>query len=60
MRSCSGNTVDWAGPEQKVSPTCLAAGVRRELDEQRFIRTIEYAIDRGCNFIDCANNYGHG
>ena len=42
----------------KVSPICLGAGVRGELDEQRFIRTIEYAIDQGCNFIDCANNYG--
>ena len=44
----------------KVSPICLGAGVRGELDEQRFIRTIEHAIDRGCNFIDCANNYGQG
>src|SRR6476660_528598 len=44
----------------KVSPICLGAGVRGPLDEQRFIRTIEHAIDRGCNFIDCANNYGKG
>src|SRR5215216_2627242 len=42
----------------KVSPICLGAGVRGQLDEERFIRTIEYAIDLGCNFIDCANNYG--
>jgi aryl-alcohol dehydrogenase-like predicted oxidoreductase len=38
----------------------LGAGVRGQLDEERFIRTIEYAIDLGCNFIDCANNYGAG
>jgi aryl-alcohol dehydrogenase-like predicted oxidoreductase len=44
----------------KVSPICLGAGVRGHLDEERFIRTIEHAIDLGCNFIDCANNYGHG
>jgi 1-deoxyxylulose-5-phosphate synthase len=44
----------------KVSPICLGAGVRGQLDEERFIRTIEYAIDLGCNFIDCANNYGVG
>jgi 1-deoxyxylulose-5-phosphate synthase len=44
----------------KVSPICLGAGVRGPLDEQRFIRTIEHAIDLGCNFIDCANNYGKG
>jgi aryl-alcohol dehydrogenase-like predicted oxidoreductase len=44
----------------KVAPICLGAGVRGELDEERFIRTIEYAIDLGCNFIDCANNYGKG
>jgi 1-deoxyxylulose-5-phosphate synthase len=44
----------------KVSPICLGAGVRGPLDEQRFIRTIERAIDLGCNFIDCANNYGQG
>src|SRR6185503_8910621 len=35
-------------------------GVRGPLDEGRFIRTIEHAIDQGCNFIDCANNYGVG
>jgi 1-deoxyxylulose-5-phosphate synthase len=44
----------------KVSPICLGGGVRGPLDEQRFIRTIEHAIDLGCNFIDCANNYGKG
>jgi len=44
----------------KVSPICLGAGVRGEVDKERFIRTIEHAIDLGCNFIDCANNYGKG
>jgi len=29
-------------------------------DETLFVRTIERAIDLGCNFIDCANNYGGG
>src|SRR6266511_4118022 len=33
----------------KVSPICLGAGVRGDLDEERFIRSIE-----------CANNYGRG
>jgi aryl-alcohol dehydrogenase (NADP+) len=44
----------------KVSPLCLGAGVRGELDAARFVRTIERAIDLGCNFIDCANGYGKG
>jgi 1-deoxyxylulose-5-phosphate synthase len=44
----------------KVSPICLGAGVRGLLDENRFLRTIAHAIDLGCNFIDCANNYGVG
>jgi len=44
----------------KVSPLCLGTGVRGELDEARLTRTIERAIDLGCNFLDCANNYGRG
>lgn len=44
----------------KVSPLCLGTGVRGELDAARLTRTIERAIDLGCNFIDCANNYGQG
>jgi aryl-alcohol dehydrogenase-like predicted oxidoreductase len=44
----------------KVSPLCLGTGVRGELDEARLTRTIERAIDLGCNFLDCANNYGQG
>ena len=44
----------------KVSSLCLGAGVRGALDPQRFRRTIAHTIDLGCNFIDCANNYGGG
>jgi aryl-alcohol dehydrogenase-like predicted oxidoreductase len=44
----------------KVASLCLGAGVRGELDATRFVRTIERAIDLGCNFIDCANGYGKG
>jgi aryl-alcohol dehydrogenase-like predicted oxidoreductase len=44
----------------KVAPLCLGAGVRGDLDVARFVRTIERAIDLGCNFIDCANGYGKG
>jgi aryl-alcohol dehydrogenase-like predicted oxidoreductase len=44
----------------KVSSLCLGAGVRGALDPERFRRTIAHAIDQGCNFIDCANNYGGG
>jgi aryl-alcohol dehydrogenase-like predicted oxidoreductase len=44
----------------KVSPLCLGTGVRGPLDEACLTRAIERAIDLGCNFIDCANNYGGG
>jgi aryl-alcohol dehydrogenase-like predicted oxidoreductase len=44
----------------KVSSLCLGAGVRGALDTERFRRTIDHAIDLGCTFIDCANNYGGG
>jgi aryl-alcohol dehydrogenase-like predicted oxidoreductase len=44
----------------KVAPLCLGAGVRGDLDAARFVRTIERAIELGCNFIDCANGYGKG
>lgn len=43
-----------------VSALCLGAGVRGALDPARFRWTIDHAIDRGCTFIDCANNYGGG
>ena len=44
----------------KVSRICFGAGVRGPLDEAQFVQAIERAIDLGCNFIDCANNYGKG
>jgi aryl-alcohol dehydrogenase-like predicted oxidoreductase len=44
----------------KVSPLCLGTGVRGEMDDVSLTRSIERAIDLGCNFIDCANNYGRG
>jgi 1-deoxyxylulose-5-phosphate synthase len=43
----------------KVSRICYGAGVRGELDEERFVRSLERAIELGCNFIDCGNTYGH-
>ncbi|MEX0761228.1 MAG: aldo/keto reductase [Dehalococcoidia bacterium] len=42
----------------KVSRICIGAGVRGQLDEDLFTKSIETAIDLGCNFIDCANVYG--
>lgn len=44
----------------KVSRLCFGAGIRGTLDEYSFARNIHQAIDMGCNFIDCANNYGRG
>jgi aryl-alcohol dehydrogenase-like predicted oxidoreductase len=44
----------------KVSRLCLGTGVRGTVDENRLTRAIHAAIDYGCNFIDCANNYGQG
>jgi aryl-alcohol dehydrogenase-like predicted oxidoreductase len=44
----------------KVSRLCFGAGVRGPLDEPSFIRSLERAIELGCNFIDCANGYGEG
>jgi aryl-alcohol dehydrogenase-like predicted oxidoreductase len=44
----------------KVSPLCLGVGIRGNLDETLFFNTIHRALDLGCNFIDCANNYGGG
>jgi len=44
----------------KVSRLCLGTGVRGEMDEASLTQAIERAIDLGCNFIDCANNYGYG
>ena len=44
----------------KVSPICLGTAFRANLDEAICIRTIERALDLGCNFIDTANYYGQG
>jgi aryl-alcohol dehydrogenase-like predicted oxidoreductase len=44
----------------KVSPLCLGTGVRGHLDAERLTQVVERAIDLGCNFLDCANNYGGG
>jgi 1-deoxyxylulose-5-phosphate synthase len=43
----------------KVSPICLGTAFRGSRnDEALCIRTIDRAIDLGCNFVDCANVYG--
>ena len=44
----------------KVSEICLGTAFRGEPEESICIRTIDRAIDLGCNFIDCANIYQHG
>ena len=43
----------------KVSPICLGTAFRGSRnDEALCIRTIQCALDLGCNFVDCANVYG--
>ena len=48
----------------KVSRLCLGTAFRGywqgHTDEATAIRTVETAIDLGCNFIDCANFYYRG
>ena len=44
----------------RVSPICLGTAFRGQEDDDVCIRTIERAIDLGCNFIDTANYYGRG
>ena len=48
----------------KVSRLCLGTAFRGywhgHTDEATAIRTVETAIDLGCNFIDCANYYYQG
>lgn len=44
----------------KVSPICLGTAFRGQAEEGVCIRTVERALDLGCNFIDCANTYGLG
>ncbi len=42
----------------KVSRIALGLGLRGQPDESEAQRLVETAIDRGINFIDCANVYG--
>jgi aryl-alcohol dehydrogenase-like predicted oxidoreductase len=43
----------------KVSPICMGTAFRgSRADEALCVRTIERALDLGCNFVDCANVYG--
>ncbi len=44
----------------KVSRLCLGTAFRETRDEAVATNTIEYAVDQGINFIDCANFYGRG
>ncbi len=44
----------------KVSPICLGTAFRGQEDDAVCIRTVERALDLGCNFIDTANVYGQG
>lgn len=44
----------------KVSRICLGTAFRGGQDEKVCTQVIERAVDLGCNFIDCANNYGRG
>ena len=48
----------------KVSRLCLGTAFRGywrgHTDEATAIRTVETAVDLGCNFIDCANFYYQG
>lgn len=49
-----------ANASVKVSRLCLGTAFRNQKDEAVCIRTIERAMDLGCNFIDCANYYSRG
>ncbi len=42
----------------KVSRIALGMGLREIGDVAEAAKFVEYAIDRGVNFIDCANRYG--
>ncbi len=42
----------------KVSRLALGLGFRGQENESEAKRVIEHALDRGINFIDCANAYG--
>ena len=42
----------------EVSPLALGTVFREQRDEDKALNVIEAAIDRGINFLDCANMYG--
>ena len=42
----------------EVSPLALGTVFREQRDEDEALNVIETAIDRGINFLDCANMYG--
>jgi 1-deoxyxylulose-5-phosphate synthase len=42
----------------KVSPLAFGMVFREQTDESKALRAVEAAIDRGINFLDCANTYG--
>ena len=44
----------------RVSRICLGTAFRGQPDDGVAERVIDRAVDRGCNFIDCANYYGRG
>lgn len=50
--------VNFGSAGVKVSPIALGLGLRGQGDEAEAQTLVEYAIDQGINFIDCANIYG--
>ena len=42
----------------KVSPLAFGMVYREQTDESKALAAVEAAIDRGINFLDCANTYG--
>lgn len=44
----------------KVSEICLGTAFRGQKDDAVCEKVIHRALDRGCNFLDCANFYGRG
>jgi len=60
VRQRLANDPDIKGGALQVEVKDGVVTISGEVDKERFIRTIEHAIDLGCNFIDCANNYGKG
>ena len=42
----------------KVSPLAFGMVFRAQSDQAKALETVDAAIDRGINFLDCANTYG--